>query len=64
MKLKVNEDLCIGCGQCVGNASEVFEFNDEGLAQVKVDKIPEEYEEDAVDAKEGCPTSAIEEVKE
>ena len=64
MKLKVNEDLCIGCGQCVANASEVFEFNDEGFAQVKVDEIPKEYEEDALDAKEGCPTEAIEEVEE
>lgn len=64
MKLKVNEDLCIGCGACCANASEVFEFNEEGFAQVKVEKIPSEYEEDAMDAKEGCPTNAIEEVEE
>lgn len=64
MKLKVNEDLCIACGQCVGNAREVFEFNGEGFAQVKMDVIPKEYEEEAIDAKEGCPTDAIEEVEE
>lgn len=61
MKLEVNKDLCIGCGACCATAGEIFEFNDEGFAQVKVDVVPKEYEEDAIDAKEGCPTSAIEE---
>lgn len=64
MKARVNKDSCIGCGACVGLCDDVFEFGDDGLAQVKVDSIPEEYEEDTQDAIEGCPTSAIEEVDE
>ena len=61
--LKVNKDLCIGCGACQAVCPEVFEIEDDGLATVIVDEIPEELNEDALDAKEGCPTEAIEEVE-
>lgn len=64
MKLKVNKDLCIGCGACQAVANEVFEIEDNGLARVIVDEVPEELREDAMDAKEGCPTSAIEDAVE
>ena len=64
MKLKVDKDLCIGCGACQAVAREVFEIEDDGLAAVIVDEVPEEIIEDAIDAKEGCPTDAIKEVKE
>lgn len=59
--LKVNKDLCIGCGACQAVAPEIFEIEDDGLANVYVDEIPEDLKDDAIDAKEGCPTSAIEE---
>ena len=59
--LKVNKDLCIGCGACQAVCPEVFEIEDDGLATVIVEEIPEELNEDALDAKEGCPTDAIEE---
>lgn len=58
--LKVNKDLCIGCGACQAVCPEVFEIEDDGLASVIVEEIAEELYEDALDAKEGCPTSAIE----
>lgn len=61
MKVRVNEDLCIGCGACQAVCPEVFEVD--GTAHAKVDIVPEEVEEDVLDALEGCPTSAIEEVK-
>lgn len=63
MKLKVNKDLCIGCGACQAVCPEIFEIEDDGLATCKVDIIPEENKEDAIDAKEGCPTNAIEDKK-
>ena len=59
--LKVNKDLCIGCGACQAVCPEVFEIEDDGLATVIVEDIAEELKEDALDAKEGCPTDAIEE---
>ena len=63
MKLEVNKDLCIGCGACQAVCPEVFEIEDDGLAHSIVDVIPDASEDDAIDAKEGCPTSAIEELK-
>ena len=60
MELKVDKDLCIGCGACQAVCPDVFEIEDDGLATTIVDKVPAEVEEDAIDAKEGCPTNAIE----
>ena len=59
MKVKVNPDVCIGCGACQAIAPDVFEINDEGVAQALSEEVKEEYVEDAKDAKEGCPVSAI-----
>ena len=65
MKVKVNSDKCIGCGNCVAlSESNVFDFNDDGLAHCILDEIPEDLQEVAKDAIEQCPTSAIEEVIE
>lgn len=67
MKVKVNPDVCIGCGACQAIAPDVFEINDEGIAQEISEDVKEEFVEDATDAKEGCPVSAIydpEEVEE
>ena len=64
MKLKVNKDMCVGCGSCVGCAMNVFDFDDEGYAEVIVDEISEEDMAAAMAAKDGCPVGAIEEVTE
>ena len=64
MKVKVNKEACIGCGACVAIADEVFEINDEGLSEVKVEANLEECKEKVQEAIESCPTAAIEEVKE
>ena len=58
-KIKVLEDVCIGCRACAAIAPDVFEINDEGVAEAKTDIIPENLKEDVLDAKEGCPTGAI-----
>ena len=61
MKVKVNEDACIGCGACAAICDEVFEMNDEGLSEVVVDTVQEENEESVKEAIESCPTGVIEE---
>ena len=63
MKVKVNQDKCIGCGACSAIAPEVFEISDEGLSQVINEgmEIAEENEDAVRDAVDSCPTSAIEE---
>lgn len=60
MKVKVNPDVCIGCGACQAIAPDVFEINDEdGVAHEITEDVKEELVEDANDAKEGCPVNAI-----
>jgi len=64
MKVKVIEDKCIGCGNCVAlSESQIFDFNDAGLAECIIDEIPQNLEETAKDAINQCPTEAIEEIK-
>lgn len=59
-KVKVNQDMCIGCGACAAIAPDVFELDEERLSCVKVEEVPADQLEDAKDAVEGCPTEAIE----
>ncbi len=60
MKAKVNKDLCIGCGACVATCPDVFDFNDDGYAEAKVEKVEDNNKDAVVEAKEGCPTGAVE----
>lgn len=53
-KVILNEDMCIGCGACVGIAEENFEFG-EGHAVCKNNAITKEAEE----AADCCPVGAI-----
>lgn len=65
MKAKVREDKCIGCGNCVAlSESQVFDFNDDGLAHCILEEIPTDLEEVTKEAINECPTEAIEEVTE
>lgn len=59
MKATVDRDLCIGCGLCAEICPEVFEMDDESIAQVIVDVIPLEAEETAREAAASCPVEAI-----
>ncbi len=63
MKVKVNQDKCIGCGACVSLVNDVYDFNDDGLAHVIVNEVPKELEKEAKEALENCPVDAIEEIK-
>lgn len=60
MKLIVDKNICIGCGACQAICPDVFEIEDDGLAAAK-NTINDNNKEDAIDAKEGCPVSAIKE---
>ena len=56
MSIKVNHDLCIGCGTCEALCPETFKLNAEG----KADPISQEESPCAKNAAESCPTQAIE----
>ncbi|MFP7493763.1 ferredoxin [Terribacillus saccharophilus] len=61
----VDQDTCIACGTCGAVAPDVYEYDDEGLAFVLLDRntgtfsVPEELQEDVTEAYESCPTESI-----
>ena len=59
MKIKVNQDACIGCGACAATAEDLFELNGDGLSEAKVEEVPEDKVDEAKEALECCPTGAI-----
>lgn len=60
MKVKIIEEECTGCEECVDAVPDVFEMNEDGeLAKVKVDVVPEELEDDVEQQAEDCPAEAI-----
>lgn len=62
MKVYVDQDLCIACGTCIDLAPDVFDWDDEGLARVTVEEVPEDLEDAARESVESCPTEAIKEI--
>ena len=59
-KVIVNKDACIKCGSCVSIAPETFDFDDDGASSV----INATVTEEAKNAKDCCPTGAIDIIKE
>lgn len=62
IKIIVDKNKCIGCGACEGFEPDVFELNDEGLAEAikeNYDELDTEVKENVDDAAANCPTSAI-----
>lgn len=61
----VDKETCIACGACGAAAPQVFDYDDEGISFCRIDQnkgikpIPAKYEDDAIDAYEGCPTDSI-----
>ncbi|WP_327292738.1 ferredoxin [Streptomyces sp. NBC_01198] len=56
----VDRDVCVGAGQCVLAAPEVFDQSDEdGLSYVLVDRVPAELAPAVRDAAVRCPARAV-----
>lgn len=60
MKVRVDKNKCGGCGLCVSIAPEVFEFDKDGKSKVKEKADLQKNKELINQAKESCPTQAIE----
>ncbi|AEI40194.1 ferredoxin [Paenibacillus mucilaginosus] len=63
----VDKETCIACGACGATAPDIYDYDDEGLAEViyeadgnkGVTEIPEDLYDDLQDAQDGCPTDSI-----
>ena len=63
MKVKVDPEVCTGCGLCADSCPEVFELSDD-VAEVIVDAISPDIEDSARDAVDECPVDAISIIEE
>ncbi|MES1975621.1 MAG: ferredoxin [Pseudomonadota bacterium] len=60
MRVRVNQDLCVGAGMCVLSSTEVFDQRDEDGVVVLLDERPPERLWEAVrGAARKCPALAI-----
>jgi ferredoxin len=60
MKVTVDQDKCVSSGQCVLNASEVFDQRDEdGVVVLLATNPPADQEDNARRAAAACPAQAI-----
>ena len=62
MRVRVDDDLCIGDETCVDICPEIFEMNEEGLAITKIgdnEAVPASLEAPCREAAESCPAEAI-----
>jgi ferredoxin len=59
MNVSIDKVKCISCGLCIQTCPEVFEWDEDNLARVKVDEVSLDMEESVRDAAESCPTEAI-----
>lgn len=60
MRIEIFPDKCIGVGQCVVAAPDLFQQNDDdGIVYLVRDDVPAERREAAIAAARLCPTLAI-----
>jgi ferredoxin len=63
----VDKETCIACGACGATAPDIYDYDDEGLAEVIYEgdnntgtiEIPDDLHDDLQDAIDGCPTDSI-----
>ena len=58
MKVRVDPDLCTGCGPCQEICPEVFEIRDD-VSAVLVKEVPPELADAVREAADSCPPGAI-----
>jgi ferredoxin len=59
MNVKIDRDLCIGSGECVLAAPEVFDQDDDGLVVLVADPPPSGHDDAVRSAAHACPARVI-----
>jgi len=60
MKIVIDQDKCVGAGQCVAASPDVFDQRDEdGVVVLLTDEPPAELADDVHQAASVCPALAI-----
>jgi ferredoxin len=60
MRIVIDPDLCQGHALCFTAAPDLFDLrDDDGHAEVKVERVPEQFHSAAFRAAQGCPEGAI-----
>jgi ferredoxin len=59
MRASIDRSGCIACELCATTCPKVFRMADDGLAEVYTDPVPEDAEDLAREAAEGCPVGVI-----
>ena len=57
MKAIIDKETCTGCGLCPDTCPDIFEMDGE-VARVIADPVPENSEDCAREAADGCPVEA------
>lgn len=60
MEVKIDEELCTGCGLCEETCPDIFKLNeDQDIAEI-IKNDYDDYDEECIqEAVESCPTEAI-----
>ena len=58
MKVRVDEEACVGDETCVEICPEIFEMQDD-VATARMEEVPAELEGACKEAVESCPVDAI-----
>jgi ferredoxin len=59
MKVRVDENLCVGHGRCYVLAPDVFAEDERGHCVIPREQIPPEFAKQARQGQENCPEGAI-----
>ena len=46
MKVNIDRNTCIGCGACQAICNDVFEYDDDGIMNVKTEIVAEDLTDD------------------
>jgi len=58
MKVRIDPDLCTGCGLCSDSVPDVFKMDDD-IAEVIAAEVPSNLESAVQEAVDDCPAEAI-----